>query len=88
MIISEQEYTGFIKPLIDKCITIGKALTEQEFAIIGDKIIKIVENEFNADNLLEILTSLSPLSIAICKKYELYSAIEQTIDFLNSKKSS
>ena len=88
MIISEKEYSGYIKPLIDNTITVSKQLTEQEFAIVGDKLIKIIESEFNYDDLLNNLNSISPLGIEICKKYEMYHLIENAINFLSNKKSS
>ena len=88
MIITKKEYNGFIKPLVDKCVSVGKSLNEPEFLIAGNKLLKIVENEFNPTSLLETLNSLSSLSIEICKKYELYPLIENAISFLNLKKSS
>jgi len=88
MIISEKEYSGYIKPLIDKTISVSKCIFEHEFAIVGGILTEIIENEFNYDALLTNLNSITPLGIEICKKYQIYELIENAKNFLTNKKSS
>jgi len=88
MNITKKEYGVYIEPLVDKCITVSKSLSEPEFAIIGDTLLQIAQNEFNSDNLLNILHSITPLKNEILKKYELTELTTKAKEFLSIKKSS
>lgn len=84
MNITKEIYEQKIKPFISKVYSICEVLDTTEKVIIETKLLTILKQEFNLEELLNELTSFSPLQIEVLEKYNMTEQLNEVINTIKS----